>query len=458
MLLVEKDVREAYATLLDRQGIHKNQHHEYQKWLRYFLDFCRKYQHERFVPASLDFFLEKLKAKNQTEKQRRCAYHAIKLYQSSHIGNRVSREPSLREEAKKAHTNRDKPENYPIQSAQELPTSSEPSKTEAMDYAQVGVSWQKEYKAFEQAIKIRHYSPKTQYSYLGHIRRFQTFTQSLNPQLLTPDHVKDFLTYLAVDKNVAASTQNLAFNALLFFFRHSLQKEFGKIDGVVRAKRRPYIPTVLSREEIDILVEGLEDQYKLIIQLLYGCGLRLFECLTLRVHCLNFDAGLLTVHDGKGKKDRSVPLPSVLTSELRGQLQQVKKLHAQDLEKGYGGVFLANAIDRKYKNASREFTWQWLFPARQLTRDKSSGELKRYHLHQTHVQKALRRAVNQACLTKRVTAHTFRHSFASHLLQNNYDIRTIQELLGHSDVRTTMIYTHTVKSVTLKDKKSPLDF
>jgi site-specific recombinase XerD len=195
-----------------------------------------------------------------------------------------------------------------------------------------------------------------------------------------------------------------------------------------------------------------------IVKLLYGCGLRLFECLNLRVHCLNFDMGILTVHDGKGKKDRTVPLPEILFPELHEHLESLKILHEKDLKKKYAGVFLVNALEEKYKNAAKEFIWQWSFPAKQLTRERNSGEYKRYHLHQSHVQQAIKRAVNGAKIAKRATAHTFRHSYASHLLQANYDIRTIQELLGHSDVRTTMIYTHTIKSRTIKEAKSPLDF
>lgn len=233
--------------------------------------------------------------------------------------------------------------------------------------------------------------------------------------------------------------------------------EFGRIDGVVRAKKRPYIPVVLSRDEIEQLFKAIDEPYLLIVKLLYGCGLRLFECLTLRVQCLNLDEGILTVHDGKGKKDRTVPLPESLRKDLSEHLQAVRLLHSKDLDKGYDGVFLFDAFERKSTNAARQFIWQWLFPARQLSRVKETGMMKRSHLHATHVQRAIRRAVEKACLTKRVTAHTLRHSYASHLLQNNYDIRTIQELLGHSDVRTTMIYTHTVKSVTIKEARSPLD-
>jgi len=198
--------------------------------------------------------------------------------------------------------------------------------------------------------------------------------------------------------------------------------------------------------------------YELVVKLLYGCGLRLSECVNLRVQDINFDAGIVTVHEGKGKKDRTVPLPQTILPELKKHLNFVIDLHQKDLKSGYHGAFLPGSLEKKYKNAPKELVWQWFFPAKTLTHIPETGEYRRYHLHHTHVQKAVKGAVGRAKIAKRASCHTFRHSFASHLLQANYDIRTIQELLGHSDVRTTMIYTHTIKSRTIKEAKSPLDF
>jgi integron integrase len=321
-----------------------------------------------------------------------------------------------------------------------------------------GASWVWVYDNLNSAIKVRHYSPKTLEAYKHWTQKLQTFTRSKDPRLLSMEDVKGFLSFLAVDKKVAASSQNQAFNALLFLFKHVLEKDFGKVEGVVKAKRRPHIPVVLSREEVDRVIGRLDYPYNLVAKLLYGCGLRLFECLKLRVQDFNFDMQILTVHDGKGQKDRTVPLPQVLLPELKTQLEKVMQVHQADLAANYAGTFLPSALAMKYKQASREWVWQWFFPAKTLTLVPATGQYQRYHLHETHVQRAIKQAVQEARIPKRASARTFRHSFASHLLQANYDIRTIQELLGHSDVRTTMIYTHTVQSVTLKEAKSPLDF
>ena len=421
-----------YGSLLDQNGIPKNLHPHYLKWLRYYLDFCQKYNFKEAEKKSLPAFIKKLKAKKQTEHQQNQAFNAVSIFYDI--------EPVRKDDTAP----------FKIQQNAEPYNIEKPKVTSA--------SWVSVYRDLKSEINTRHYSPSTLKTYTGWARQFQNFTKSKDPQLLADSDIKDFLTYLAVDRKVAASTQNQAFNALLFFFRHVLKNEFGELKGIPRAKRKPYIPTVLSREEIDAILAKLKYPYDLIVKLLYGCGLRLFECMNLRVNDLNFDTGILTVHDGKGKKDRSVPLPEKIIPELKDHLESVINLHQEDLKSGYAGVFLPNRVEKKYKNAARELVWQWFFPAKTLTFVADKNEYRRYCLHKTHVQKAIRRAVNTAKIPKRASAHTFRHSYASHLLQANYDIRTIQELLGHNDVRTTMIYTHTVKSVTIKEAKSPLDF
>lgn len=309
----------------------------------------------------------------------------------------------------------------------------------------------------KEEIRLRQYSPKTLRTYAGWTGQFQAFLQDKDPGLVDSDDARRFLTHLAVDRRVVATTQNQAFNALLFLYRHVLRREYELGTTVQRARRSRYIPVVLSREEVDTVIGELAYPHNLAVQLLYGCGLRLAELLNLRVQCFNFDQGILTVHDGKGRKDRTVPLPRVLVPALKAHMEKVRTLHRLDLERGFSGVFMPGAMDVKSKNAAREFVWQWFFPARGLTAVPVSGETRRYHMHETQFQNALRDGVRRAGISKRITAHTFRHSFASHLLRANYDIRTIQQLLGHSDLRTTMIYTHTVQSRTRKEVESPLD-
>jgi len=418
-----------FDALLVKNKIPQRFHSHYLKWLRYYLDFCQRYRFSESNSQSLPNFIWKLKEKRQTDAQQKQANDAIHIYYE---------------------LIRSKPSN----NTSELPKH--PPKPEG-GYLVKG-NWQAAYKQLSNEIKVRHYSPKTLKSYSIWVRKLQYFSKSKDTALLSTTDVKDFLTFLAVKQKVSASSQNQAFNALLFFFRHVLNREFGKIDGVVRAKRKRYIPVVLSREEIDAIVGNLKYPYDLVVKLLYGCGLRLFECLNLRVQSFNFDFHILTIHDGKGKKDRTVPLPQIILLDIEEHLEKVKALHDKDLDEGYAGAFLFDLIEKKYKNCAMEFVWQWFFPAKTLTFVPETSEYRRYHLHERHVQKAIKRAVNKAKICKLATAHTFRHSFASHLLQANYDIRTIQELLGHSDVRTTMIYTHTIKSRTIKDAKSPLDF
>ena len=369
-----------------------------------------------------------MNAKNQSSAQRRQAFRAVEIYRGMAVG---------------------------------VPHSSNAAAAVVVAPASgysPSSSWEHVFRQLKDEIALRNYSPRTYTSYAHWIGSFQTFLKSSDPGRVGSAEVKRFLSDLAIRRKVAASTQNQAFNALLFLFRHIFQRDFDVKDGVVRAKRRKYIPVVLSRAEIDQVMKCLDPAYVLVVQLLYGCGLRLTEAVNLRVQDINLEEGILTVHDGKGQKDRTVPLPEVLRPELQEQINLARALFQRDLEDGFDGVFMPRAIDRKWKNAPREFHWQWLFAARLLTLMPEEGIRLRYHLHESHLQKAIKAAVRKSGITKRATAHTFRHSFASHLLQANYDIRTIQEMLGHSDVRTTMIYTHTVKSRTLKERRSPLDF
>ena len=339
-----------------------------------------------------------------------------------------------------------------------VPTLSPASPQDAAGLKVTGASWVAVYDRLKAALTIRHYSPKTLQAYKLWTRQFQTFAKSKDPHLVSREDVRGFLSFLAVERQVAAASQHQAFNAWLFLFQHVLEKEVGKGEGVGRAKRRPSIPVVLSREEVDRVLGHLEYPYEVVAKLLSGCGVRLCEGLKRRVQDVNFAMKMVTVHDGKGQKDRTVPLPQVLVPELKAQLERVRQVPQQDLAAGSAGTFLPGAWAAKDKRAAREVAWQWVFPAKTLTLVAATQEYRRYHLHETHVQKAIKQAVAKSQIPKRASAHTLRHSFASHLLQANYDIRTIQELLGHSEVKTTMIYTHTVPSVTLKEAKSPLDF
>jgi len=316
--------------------------------------------------------------------------------------------------------------------------------------------WDAVLAAMAAEIKVRHYSRKTLKTYANWSRLFQRFLKDKLPQELTGADVKEYMTYLAVKCHVAASTQNQAFNSLLFLFRHGLKREFGELKDVPRAKKSLYIPAVLSREEIDAILKELSYPYNLVVKVLFGCGLRLFEGLQLRVRDFNFDVNVLTVH-GKGKKDRTVPSPESILPELKAQINVISELHDRDLAEGYDGVFLDDAVESKYPKAPKEFIHQWFFPMKTLT-VAENGERRRYHLHESDLQRALYYADRKAKIPKKVTSHIFRHSFATHLLQANYDIRVIQKLLGHSSLKTTMIYTHCVPVRTVKEPKSPLDF
>jgi len=465
MNLLPRDIATNFSLFGETHGVAAKDRGSFIKWLGYYWDFCLKYKFALSDESSIIAFLKKLEEKNQPAVARQQAHKAITLFQQMQTADNTNnivknqQNNSLLKDKLKHTDSRDmRYIQSQIISPQEKVTNRVSAGKETEPPKLTGSDWRQVYTEIANSIQLRHYSSRTLKSYTSYIRSFQTYVKSKDHRLLGVEDVKGFLTSLAVEKGVAASSQNLAFNALLYLFRNVLNKEFGPVDGVVRAKRKPYIPVVLSRSEIDRVLCCLPHPFQLIIKLMYGCGLRISECLSLRVQNFNFDMMVLTIHDGKGKKDRTVPLPESTIVELKKQLDAIIELHDKDCRQGYDGVFLVNQLEKKYTNAAKELVWQWFFPARDLTHIPETNQNRRYHIHETVLQKALRSAVKKAKIPKRITSHTFRHSFASHLLQANYDIRTIQELMGHSDVRTTMIYTHTVKSMTKKEAKSPLDF
>ena len=305
-------------------------------------------------------------------------------------------------------------------------------------------------------IRMRHYSIRTETAYISWIRQYILFHNKTHPAEMGVDHISSFLTYLAERRNVAASTQNQALNAILYLYKEVLQIEIGAIEGVTRAKKPKRLPVVLTRDEIKQLLNNLNGTTWLVSGLLYGSGLRLLDGLRLRVQDIDFAQSEILVRDGKGGKDRHTMLPQSLIPHLQRHLQSVKQIHAQDLNNGFGNVFLPNAMSQKYPNAGREWNWQYIFPAGVLSKDPRSEETRRHHLHESTVQKAVKQAARKAGILKNVGPHTFRHSFATHLLENGSDIRTVQELLGHKDVKTTMIYTHVLNRPGLS-VTSPID-
>jgi len=306
-------------------------------------------------------------------------------------------------------------------------------------------------------IRARHYSLRTEEAYVGWIRRFIVFHGKRHPRDLGEQEINAFLTHLAVKDKVAASTQSQALAALLFLYRHVLEIPFPKLESLIRAKRPRRLPVVLTREEVRAVLERLEGAPKIVATLLYGGGLRLLEALRLRVKDVDFARGQITVRDGKGQKDRVTMLPSAIREALLDHLGRVRELHRADLAAGFGAVLMPDALDRKYPGASKEWGWQWVFPAASIGQDPRSRQLRRHHLHESVVQKAVKQAVRSAGIHKPASCHTLRHSFATHLLESGYDIRTIQDLLGHKDVSTTMIYTHVLNRGGVRGVRSPAD-
>jgi integron integrase len=307
-----------------------------------------------------------------------------------------------------------------------------------------------------EAVRLRHYSRRTEESYLTWIRRFIIHHGKRHPSAMGADEIRQYLTHLAVERHVSASTQNQALSALLFLYRQVLRVDPGPIEHVPHAQTPTRVPVILSRDEVRAVLHQLTGVAWLLASLLYGAGLRLQECLELRVKDVDFDRNQIVVRRGKGQKDRRTMLPDSVKARLTDHLAEVKRQHQRDLAAGLGRVVLPLALDRKYPNAGTDWAWQFVFPAGRICRDPRFGPPSRYHLHESAVQRAVAAAVRRAGIAKRVSSHTFRHSFATHLLEDGYDIRTVQELLGHADVSTTMIYTHVLNRGAL-GVRSPAD-
>ena len=305
-------------------------------------------------------------------------------------------------------------------------------------------------------IRRRDYSVSTEQAYEAWFLQFVAFHKDRDPRSLNGKDIVSFLEYLATQRNVAASTQNQALNALVFVYEQVLGKTLGEMGDFVRAKRSKHIPVVLTKDEVIKILDQMRGISQLMASLQYGTGMRLIECIRLRVLDIDFGYSQIVIHQGKGKKDRIAPLPEKLVDPIKTHLGKVRQLHDKDLAEGYGEVFLPGALAKKYPNAARQWHWQYVFPSGKLSTDPKTGVTRRHHLHESTVRKALSNAARVSGITKRVTTHTLRHSFATHLLADGYDIRTVQELLGHADVSTTMIYTHVLNRGG-RGIKSPID-
>ncbi len=305
-------------------------------------------------------------------------------------------------------------------------------------------------------IRMKHYSFSTERTYLIWIRRYLAFHRMRHPRDMGSAEIEEFLSNLAIKDKVSASTQNQAFNAILFLYRDVLHVDLDESIQAVRAKKPARIPLVMSRDEVKKVLEATSGTSRLVAGMLYGCGLRLMEGCRLRVKDIDFAMNQITIHQGKGHKDRVVMLPGKLVAPLKEQLMHAKAIHERDLAAGYGSVLLPFALDRKYTNASKQWGWQFVFPARELSKDPRTGMIGRHHIYPTTIQKAVKKAIALAGILKPVSCHSFRHSFATHLLEDGYDIRTVQDLLGHKSLDTTMIYTH-VMNKGAGAVKSPLD-
>jgi len=333
------------------------------------------------------------------------------------------------------------------------------SSAETRDKARIGAKIPRVPKLLDQVrevIRLKHYSLRTEQAYVNWIKRYILFHNKRHPSEMGESEIRAFVSDLASKKSVSSSTQTVALSALLFLYRDVLKKDLPYVEGIERAKRPERLPVVFTPSEVREVLARLEGANHLIASLLYGAGLRLMDALRLRVKDIDFERNAIVVREGKGAKDRVTMLPSATKASLQEHLARVALMHKDDLREGRGDVLLPYALDKKYSKAAKEWKWQYVFPASKLSRDPRSGKIRRHHVSEDTVHRAVKQAIGKAGLTKNGSCHTLRHSFATHLLENGYDIRTVQELLGHKDVRTTMIYTHVLNRGG-RGVRSPLD-
>jgi integron integrase len=316
--------------------------------------------------------------------------------------------------------------------------------------------WKELEEETRKVLRIRHRSLRTEKTYIGWLRRFQGFAIEKAPESLEGKDIQDFLSHLAVDRRVSTSTQNQALNALVFVYKHVLIKDIENTINAVKARYKRRLPVVLTIKETEQIFDKIPGLYRLMAMLTYGCGLRLNECLSLRIKDVDLEQNIVIVRSGKGDEDRRTVLPERLKDELIHHIASIRSLYDRDRKQNLNGVALPGALERKYSNAGKEWGWFWLFPSRSLSIDPRTNVVRRHHMHPASLQRAFKAAVCKAGITKQATVHTLRHSFATHLLEKGYDIRTIQELLGHKQIQTTMIYTHVAKKNIL-GVRSPLD-
>ncbi len=401
--------------LINKKNIPEKHTKYYQQWVNKFLNHYQK-NLKTVKYKNIKDFIDKLESEGKEDWQIRQAYKAIKIFLEDFMGLVID-----------FHENDEK--------LNESKIVKNPK------------TWNEAFTKFINEIRFQHLAYSTEKTYRSWIRRFIRFCNNAPPTEVQSSHVKKFLVHQAVERNVSASTQNQALNAILFLFRYVLERDFDLNDNVIRAKKSVRMPVVFSKKEIKLLIKHFPGKYLLHAKLIYGCGLRIRECIRLRVKDLDFHNKSLDIRFGKGNKDRVVPLPEMLHSQLKEHLEEAKKIHEVDLKAGNGSVHMPMALDKKYPNASRQWKWQYVFPSKNLSLDPREKVVRRHHITSRALQTAMGKALEKSGIQKKGTVHSLRHSFATHLLMDGYDIRTIQELLGHKNVETTMIYTHVLRNI-----------